>query len=270
MLQGVSNQSSQSKLNLDFKKIKLICKDIFKYQNVIIYILAFLVSAVSLKGQAIPFGLAILAACLGTAVPVFAVFIVSTVSTLIFQGFSGFEFYFLSSIFYFILIILFKPRVSVEERNEVLKTGIKLFWACFIVSQLNNIFNIFLIYDVFMGIIVSALTYVFYKVFVNGIVVIRDFNIKSAFSIEELVSAAVIITIASVPLGFLEFYGICLTNIILIVMLLLLGWKNGILVGATAGISAGLVLSILGVLTPIQIAAISVSGAFAGLLNKFR
>ena len=50
-----------------------------------------------------------------------------------------------------------------------------------------------------MGIIISALVYVFYKIFVNGIVVIRDFNIKKAFSIEEIVAATIIIAIASVP-----------------------------------------------------------------------
>lgn len=270
MFQNVSEQVNEQKNNeINLKQIKLICKDIFKYQNIIIYILAFLVSSVSLKGQAIPFGVAILAACLGTTVPMAVVFVVSIISTTIFQGLTGLEFYFLSALFYFAFVIFFKAKVSVEERNEVLKTGVKLFWACFIVSQINNLFNIFLIYDFFMGIIISALVYVFYKIFVNGIVVIRDFNIKKAFSIEEIVGATIIIAIASVPFAGLTIFGLSITNIILIFILLIIGWKNGILVGGLAGISTGLILSILGVLSPIQIAAIAVSGAFAGLLNKF-
>lgn len=270
MFQNVSDQVNQEKNNeIDFKKIKLICKDIFKYQNIIIYILAFLVSGVSLKGQVAPFGLAILAACLGTTVPIIAVFVISMISTLIFQGWSGLEFYFLSALFYFAFVIFFKPKVSVEERNEVLKTGVKLFWACFIVSQINNLFNIFLIYDLFMGIIISSLVYIFYKIFVNGIVVIRDFNIKKAFSIEEIVAATMIVAIASVPFNSITIFSLSITNIILIFILLVIGWKNGILVGGLAGISTGLTLSILGALNPIQIAAIAVSGAFAGLLNKF-
>lgn len=270
MFQNVSERVNEERNNeIDFKKIKLICKDIFKYQNVIIYVLAFLVSGVSLKGQVVPFGLAILAACLGTTVPIIAVFAVSIISTLIFQGWAGLEFYFLSALFYFAFVVFFKPKVSIEERNEVLKTGVKLFWACFIVSQINNLLNIFLIYDLFMGIIISALEYVFYKIFVNGIVVIRDFNIKKAFSIEEIVAATIIVAIASVPFNSITIFGLSITNIILIFILLVLGWKNGILVGGLAGISTGLTLSILGALTPIQIAAIAVSGAFAGLLNKF-
>ena len=270
MFQKVSEQENEQKNNIfDIQKFKAICSEIFRYQNIIIYILAFLVSGVSIKGEVLPFGLAILAACLGTTVPIIAVFIVSIISTLIFQGLTGFEFYFLASIFYFGFVILLKPKVSVEDRNEVLKTGVKLFWACFIVSQINNIFNIFLIYDLFMGFIISALTYVFYKIFVNGIVVIRDFNIKKAFSIEELIAAAIIVAIASVPFNGINIFGLSITNIIVIFILLVLGWKNGILVGGIAGISAGLALSILGELMPIQIATIAVSGAFAGLLNKF-
>ena len=270
MFQNISKEVNEEKNNyINLKSLKVICKDIFKYQNIIIYILAFLVSGVSIKGELAPFGLAILAACLGTTVPVIGVFVTSIISVLIFKGWAGFEFYFLTSIFYFAFVLFLRPKVSVEERNEIIRTGGKLFWATFIVTQINNLFKIFLIYDFFMGIVVSAITYVFYKIFVNGIVVIRDFNIKKAFTLEELVAAAIIVGIASIPFNSITFFGLSISNIILIAVLLILGWKNGVLLGGTAGICVGLALSILGSLSPIQIAAISVSGAFAGLLNKF-
>lgn len=270
MFQNISKEVNEEKNNfINLKSLKVICKDIFRYQNIIIYILAFLVSGVSIKGEVAPFGLAILAACLGTTVPVIGVFVLSMISALVFKGWTGFEFYFLTSIFYFTFVLFLKPKVSVEERNEIIRTGGKLFWATFIVTQINNIFKIFLIYDFFMGIVVSAITYVFYKIFVNGIVVIRDFNIKKAFTLEELVAAAIIIGIASIPFNSITFGGLSISNIILIAILLILGWKNGVLLGGTAGICVGLALSILGCLSPIQIAAIAVSGAFAGLLNKF-
>ncbi len=270
MYQNATEQVNDEKVNsFDLNNLKLILKDVFKYQNIIIYILAFLVSMISIKGQVMPFGLAILAACLGTTVPVVFVFIAVMLSSLIFHSLPGLEFNFLTSIFYFTFVIIFKPRISLEERNEVLKTGIKLFWACFIVTQINNILNIFLIYDFLMGIIISCLTYVFYKIFVNGIVVIRDFNIKKAFTMEELIAAAIIISIASVPFNGITIWGLSITNIILILLLMILGWKNGVLLGGVAGISCGLALSMIGELSPIQIASIAVSGAFAGLLNKF-
>ena len=52
-------------------------------------------------------------------------------------------------------------------------------------------------------------------------------------------------------------------------MVLYLGYRNGMLVGATAGITIGVVISILGGEEQILIAAYAISGLIAGLLNKF-
>ena len=52
-------------------------------------------------------------------------------------------------------------------------------------------------------------------------------------------------------------------------MVLYLGWRNGILVGATSGITVGVVLSIVGGSEEVLIAAYAISGMIAGLLNKF-
>lgn len=51
--------------------------------------------------------------------------------------------------------------------------------------------------------------------------------------------------------------------------MLILGWKNGILVGATGGITIGVVLGIIGGSEPVMIAVYAVSGMIAGLLNRF-
>lgn len=167
--------------------IKILAKEIFKIQNIIIYILTFFISMVEIKNEVLPFGLAIIAACLGTEIPIAVVFILSSLSTLLFGSISKFGVFFFTCLLYFILFILFKPKYALEERNEIIKTGGKLFWACFIVNLINNIRGSFLIYNLFMGIIISSLTYCFYKIFVNGIVVLRDFGNKKAFTIEELI-----------------------------------------------------------------------------------
>ena len=54
-----------------------------------------------------------------------------------------------------------------------------------------------------------------------------------------------------------------------ILIVLILGWKNGVLVGATGGITIGVVLGIIGGSEPLMIAVYAVSGMVAGLLNKF-
>ena len=47
-----------------------------------------------------------------------------------------------------------------------------------------------------------------------------------------------------------------------------MAWKNGVLVGSTIGVSIGLILGIIGVITPAQVLAFSISGLLAGAVNK--
>ena len=153
-------------------------KEIFKYQNVIIYILTFLVSTLSIKENIAPFGLAMVAGCVGETVPIIGVFIMALIGTCVGNGLASLQNFVFTSIIYFVLVLLFRAKVAVEERNEIIKTGGKLFFASFIVSIIKSFVGVFLIYDVFMGIISSSILYVFYKIFVNGLNFIKEFNIK--------------------------------------------------------------------------------------------
>ena len=244
MFQNVSN--SRIDINKeDNKKVSLILKELFTVHNVVIYILTFLVSMVSIKNEIIPFGLAILAACMGGTVPIFMVYIVSFISTWIFHGGDGLATFFGTSIIFFILIFIFKPKVSLDDRNEVLKVGTRLFFASFLYNLINNIRGIFLIYDLFLGLVIAALTYTFYKIFVNGIVVIRNWGDKKAFAVEELIAASIIIAIAISVLKDIQIFSLSISNILIIFIILVLGWKNGMLIGGTAGLSIGLALTLV-------------------------
>ena len=142
--QAINKNSDIKELKKDLYKVcKSICKIIFKAQNIIIYVLTFLISMVSIKNEVLPFGLAIIAACLGTEIPIAVVFGLSSISTFAFHGISGFGTFFFTCLVYFLSVILFKPKYSIEERNEIVKTGGKLFFACFtstVLSAKNNIF----------------------------------------------------------------------------------------------------------------------------------
>ena len=54
-----------------------------------------------------------------------------------------------------------------------------------------------------------------------------------------------------------------------ILIVLVLGWKNGVLVGATSGVTIGVTLGIITGGEPIIIAAYAISGMVAGILNRF-
>ena len=232
MFQNVADIPNQNEEVIEKNnKIYYRLKEIFKYQNIIIYILTFLMSTLSIKGELMPFGLAIMAACVGESVPIAFVFVSAILGTCIGGGTAGLINFLEISVVYFILVLIFRAKVAVEERNEFVKTGGKLFTACFIVSLVKNFVGVFLLYDVFMGAISSAIVYVFYKIFVNGLASIKDLNIKKAFTIEELIATVIIISLASSAFNDVSIFSLNISNIIIIFMIMVLGWKNGMLLG---------------------------------------
>ena len=267
MFQNITESVEEQENNVS--KINLILKELLKVQNVIICILTMLMSALSIDEDIAPFGLAMVAATLSSGVPVFGVIIMSAIGTLAGNGVRAFLNFVLSSIIYFALVLIFKPKVAIDERNEMLKTGKRLFLACFVVYFFQNVKGIVLTYDVFMSLVSATLTYVFYKIFVNGLVVIKDWKIKRAFTLEEIVGATIIISIASMVFKNMTIFGLNISNIVIIFIVMLLGWKHGMLVGCTTGLSLGLVVSMLELQNGLQIAVFAASGIFAGLFNKF-
>jgi len=182
-------------------------------------------STVSVKNEIMPFGLAMVAATLSSGVPVFGVLVSAAIGTLAGNGIGAFLNFVLSSIIYFALVLIFKPKVAIEERNELLKTGKRLFIASFLVSFFQNIHGIVLTYDIFMALVAAALTYVFYKIFVNGLAVIKDWKVKQAFTLEELIGASIIVGIASMILNQVTIFGLHLSNIVIVFLVMLLGKK---------------------------------------------
>lgn len=266
MFQNISSKDEKSINNI--KALKIL-KELFKFQNLIIYILTFFISTLSIKGEIVPFGLAMVAACVGSGVPIIGVFISALIGTFIGNGMSALANFIFVSVIYLALVLLFKSQIAVDERNEEMKTGGKLFWAYILVQIFKNIKGVFLLYDMFMATIAAAIIYVFYKIFVNGIAAIKDFKEKTAFSVEELVATAILIGISSLAFNKINIMSINISNVIIIFMIMVLGWKNGMLIGATAGISIGISVSFVSGTSFVEIIMFAISGIFSGLLNNF-
>lgn len=135
MFQNIADMDNHSgELEKDSSNVKYRLKEIFKYQNIIIYVLTFLMSTLSVKEQFAPFGLAMMAACVGETVPIIGVFIMALIGTFAGNGLACLGDFIAISIIYFILVLLFRAQIAVEDRNELIKTGGKLFAASLIVS----------------------------------------------------------------------------------------------------------------------------------------
>lgn len=248
-----------------------VAKKIFTKQNIAVYVISLLVSMVGFGDGAIiaPFGIALVSASISRGLPLFMVYITSLIGTGISFGINGLLIYIVSSLLVLLSVIITKPKRNAVDANERVKIGGRLALSIFLVQFIYILFTGFYFYDLLTAIMISITTYIFYKIFVNSISVISEFGIKKVFSVEEVIGASLLIAIAVSSLGDLSVFSFSLKNIICIFIVLYLGWRNGILVGATSGITVGVVLSIIGGAEEVLIAAFAISGMIAGLLNKF-
>lgn len=259
-IQDVEQQNNNSK--------KFRIKNLLSIQNIILYAVSFLASMVSFEGEIAPFGLAIFAAACSNGIPSGILFLVNGAAILIGFGVNAFLTYLITGLIFIAEILIIKPKTVDENRNEKKKLGLSLFIATTLVQVVKMFFGVFLVYDLLVSIITGIITYIFYKIFSNSLTVITEFKNKKVFSIEEVIGASLLLSVAVSAFSGVKIFDLSITNILSIMFVLILGWKNGMLVGATAGITIGVVLGIINSTEPILLAAYALSGMLAGILNK--
>ena len=243
--------------------------EIIKKNNIIMYIISFMLSLVGIGGEFSLFSISILGACFSSSIPLLGIVISGVVGNIIKFGVAGGLEYFLTILVFFITIFIIKPRYNEEERNEKIKVGRNLFIAVLIIQVIKSMLSVFTIYDILLSITYAILAFVFYKIFINSLTVIENFGQNTAFSIEEVIGTSLLLAIAASAFSDLSILGFSIRNILSILIVLVLGWKNGVLVGATSGVTIGVTLGIITGGEPIIIAAYAISGMIAGVLNRF-
>ena len=247
-------------------KINLILREMFKFQNIIIYVISLLISMVEIKGGKLPFAPIMVAACVGESVPVLLVYVLSLIGTYIGGGTNAILEFIFISIIYFVLVLLFKSKIAVEDRNEQIKTGGKLFLATFIVNCFERISMGLAFSEIMFSIFIAIIYYVLYKIFVNGINVIKDYNIKKAFTREELVAGAIMVCIACVVFRNIKVFDVNLLFIIMVFFALANGMTNKFINGLVAGFGIGLAVALCTEVTLLEILILILAGSVAGIL----
>lgn len=275
MFQNISSKDMEGQEVKQEQKdsVKEILHRLFAKQNIILYTISFLISMVGLSSEnvifsIVPFGLSFIAAALSNGQAVGIMYVLSLIGTFIKFGTNSFLTYFITSLVFFVLVLLIRPKLQ-DNVNEKKKIGMHLFFAVLLVQIVPVFFRTFIVYDALISIMLAITTYIFYKIFVSSILMIKEFDSKRAFTIEEVMGTSLLLAITISSFGKLSIFGFSIKNVLSILIVLILGWKNGVLVGATGGITIGVVLGIIGGSEPLMIAVYAVSGMVAGLLNKF-
>ena len=254
------------------KSIKEIFKNLFSIQNIILYTISFLISMVGFSSESLilsisPFAISFLAAMLSNYSPVGIVYVLTLIGTWLKFGTSSLLTYFLTTLVFFALVLFKKPKEE-EIVNEQRRLGLRLFISVLIVQIVPIIFTSFYVYDLLTSIMLAISSFIFYKIFANSIPIIKELGKKTVFSVEEVIGTSLLLAITICALGDFTIFGFSIKNILSILIVLILGWKNGMLIGATSGVMIGATLGIISDSEPILVASYAISGMIAGLFNR--
>ena len=263
----IDNQSYEEERK-EKKKIEIF-SNVLSIKNIIIYVITFMISMVGVTGEFSPFSISILGACLANSVPALGVVLAGIIGSAIKFGVSGAVGYILTVLTLIATMFIIKVKQNDEEKNEQIKLSKNIFIATLIIQILKLGINGFTLYDALASVSFSIIAVVFYKIFVNSLSVIQDFRENKAFSIEEVLGASLLLSISVSAFNGINIFGFSVQNILSILIVLILGWKNGVLVGTTAGVTIGVTLGVITSSDPIMVAAYAISGMIAGILNRF-
>lgn len=266
------NQQEYNTKQKNKKSIKEILKNLFSIQNIILYTISFLISMVGFSSENLmlsisPFAISFLAAMLSNYSPVGIVYALTLIGTGIKFGPSSLLTYFLTTLVFFAMTLLKRPKEE-ELVNEQKRLGLRVFLAVLLVQVVPMFFRSFYIYDLLTSIMLAIASFVFYKIFANSIPIIKELGKKTVFSVEEVMGTSLLLAITVCAFGDFTIFGFSIKNILSILIVLILGWKNGMLIGATSGIMIGVTLGIIGDQEPILVASYAISGMIAGLFNR--
>ena len=228
-----------------------------------------MISTIGMGQEVSPFSIAIVSASLAGGIPAIIVVIAGLIGNVVGIGAVGALNYILIILMLLITICIKPPEENDQYKNEQIQISGHIFVSILIVMIAKMILTKFTIGDMLLHVTLSIFSVVFYKIFVNSLIVIQDITEKNAFSIEEVIGASLLVSIAVSAFGDFSILGLSIRNILSILMVLILGWKNGVLVGTTAGVTIGVTLGIIVQNEPMVIAVYALSGMIAGFLNRF-
>lgn len=266
MFQNI-NETEKTKEEIGRKKS--ILANVISKKYIILYIVTIMVSMVNMNYSMSPFSLAIIAACISNEIPIIAVTGLAFIGNAISSGVNGSISFIVTLLIFFASFFIKEPKYNDSSRNEKVMLSKRIFFSSLIVSVVKIFIKQFLLYDLLLAISMSIVIVIFYKIFANSLAVITSYNEKMAFSIEEVLGTSLLLSIALCSLGNLSVFGFSIRNVLSIFIVLVLGWKNGVLIGTTAGATIGVTLGIIANNEPIVVASYAISGMIAGILNRF-
>lgn len=169
----------------------------------------------------------------------------------------------------FVLFIIITSLINIEGLTKKYSTLLKLIISITIVEIVAGLIGGTLFTNILTTLQTLITVSIFYMVFVPGAYVILNFKEGYAYSKEETVASVILLaTLTSIFSG-LKIYNVSIMNILLFLIVLIYGWKTNFLLGGVAGLTSGLILTMVTNVDVVTIIMLGFSGIIAGILSKF-
>ena len=240
-------------------------KKIVNFKNILFMVFALLLSTKTLIGDFRPFNYVLLAVASAFEVPLILVLIAS-VAGLAIGGYSSAT---VMLLIFFLLYNLITAIVNIEGINRKYTVFIKFMASIAILQIVSTFITGDLFTQLFSVLSTIVLPGIIYLIVVTGMNVIL--NIKNGFVYTKEESIAMILTVAILlsSLGSVSVLGFKIVEILALILILIYGWGNGAILGATAGLIIGLSYTCLCEVSMSFVVAIAFSGFISGLLRRF-
>ena len=226
---------------------------------------ALLLSTKTFMGDFRPFNYVMLAVASAFEVPLLLVLVASSIGLAI----GGYTSSLILLVVFFLLYNLVTAIVNIEGINKKYTVFIKFFASMCILQIVFSFITGDLFTELFKVLSSIVASGIIYLVTVTGMNVIL--NLKNGFvytkeeSIMMMLTVAMLVSAAS-PISI---FGFKLVEIIAFILILLYGWENGAILGATTGLMIGLTYTCLCDVSMAFVVAVAFSGFISGLLRKF-
>lgn len=224
-------------------------------------LLGVLLGRASILGGLSPFGLAYYASLSGLRINAFLIFLGINIGTLTLGLTTGHLKYVFASLLFSLI------SISSAERKKNKVIAFRAFMSIFTVGSALNLFNGFLLYDFFLNLFESFMTFVLVMLFRNA-APFAEKNEKKEMTSEQIITITMLFVLTIIGMPKLVFMGLILRNALIISLIIIFSLRNGPAVGGSIGIISGLIISMATPMTPLVIGAYGFCGLIAGVFKE--
>lgn len=170
---------------------------------------------------------------------------------------------------FFVLFTLITSLLNIEGVSKKHSVFIKFLLSFAIIEVIFSFIQGVFITNFFASIGNILIVSILYYIFASGIYVIINKSNTFISSKEESVSMIVVLSLAMTVFSNVNIYLFSLSNILIIAIILIYGWKNGSITACSAGIISGLFVSCINNTNINFVIILGLAGLISGIFSRF-